>query len=112
MTMRLFITQSPDPPAPPILRPPAWPVGEDEATRLALPHLGWGGGILCGCASPNSNIGAPTAGTPRTLLNHILSGLLNHLIRPLQERRRDRQAEGLGGLEVDNELELLGLLYR
>jgi len=28
--------------------------------------------------------------------------LLDHLIRPLQERRRDRQAEGLGGLEVDD----------
>ena len=28
--------------------------------------------------------------------------LLNHLIRPLQKRRRDRQAEGLGGLEVDH----------
>jgi len=27
---------------------------------------------------------------------------LDHLIRPLQERRRDRQAEGLGGLEVDD----------
>src|SRR4029077_15000097 len=27
--------------------------------------------------------------------------LLDHLIRPLQERRRDRQAEGLGGLEVE-----------
>src|SRR5438876_3241671 len=35
---------------------------------------------------------------------------LDHLIRPLQERRRDRQAEGLGGLEVDDELELRGLL--
>ena len=33
---------------------------------------------------------------------------LDHLIRPLQERRRDRQAEGLGGLEVDDELELVG----
>ena len=32
--------------------------------------------------------------------------LLNHLIRPLQERRRDRQAEGLGGLEVDDEFEV------
>src|SRR6266852_3288100 len=30
---------------------------------------------------------------------------LDHLIRPLQERRRDRQAEGLGRLEVDEELE-------
>jgi hypothetical protein len=37
---------------------------------------------------------------------------LNHLIRPLQERRRDRQTERLGGLEVDEELELGGLLYR
>src|SRR6266478_3596132 len=35
--------------------------------------------------------------------------LLDHLVRPLQDRRRDRQAEGLGGLEVDHELELGGL---
>ena len=34
--------------------------------------------------------------------------LLDHLIRPLQERRRDRQAEGLGGLEVDDKLHLDG----
>ncbi len=34
----------------------------------------------------------------------------NHLIRPLQERRRDRQAEGLGHLEVDDQLERLSLL--
>jgi len=32
--------------------------------------------------------------------------LLNHLIRPRQQRRRDREAEGLGGLEVDREKEL------
>jgi hypothetical protein len=32
--------------------------------------------------------------------------LFDHLIRPLQQRRRDRQAEGLGGLEVDDEFEL------
>ena len=31
------------------------------------------------------------------------------LIRPLQERRRDRQAEGLGGLEVDDQLVLCRL---
>jgi len=30
------------------------------------------------------------------------------LLRPLQERRRDRQAEGLGGLEVDRNLGPLG----
>ena len=29
---------------------------------------------------------------------------LDHLIRPLQERRRDRQAERLGRLEVDDQL--------
>ena len=31
--------------------------------------------------------------------------LFDHLMRPLQERRRDGQAEGPGGLEVDDELE-------
>jgi hypothetical protein len=37
-------------------------------------------------------------------------GLLNHLIRPLQERRWDRQAERPGGLEVDDQLEFRRLL--
>src|SRR5713101_6164939 len=36
--------------------------------------------------------------------------LLDHLIRPQEERLRDRQAEGLGGLEVDDKLELGRLL--
>ena len=35
---------------------------------------------------------------------------LNYLIRSLQERRRNRQAEGLGRLQVDHEVELRGLL--
>src|SRR5713101_6927850 len=35
---------------------------------------------------------------------------MNHLIRPPQHRRRDRQAEGLGRLEVDDQLELRRLL--
>src|SRR4030095_15437934 len=35
---------------------------------------------------------------------------LDHLIRPQQERRRDRETESPGGLEVDDELELRGLL--
>jgi hypothetical protein len=38
------------------------------------------------------------------------SQLLDHLIRPLQERRRDRQAEDLGRLEVDDKVELGKLL--
>src|SRR5258706_4015260 len=37
--------------------------------------------------------------------------LLDHLIRPQQQRRRDREAERLGGLQVDDQLELRGLLY-
>jgi hypothetical protein len=35
---------------------------------------------------------------------------LNHLIRPQQEPRRDREAEGLGGLQVDDQLERCRLL--
>src|SRR5260370_13374421 len=38
--------------------------------------------------------------------------LLKHLIRSLQERRRDREAEGLGGLEVDHHIELGRMLDR
>src|SRR5260370_29731299 len=37
---------------------------------------------------------------------------IDHLIRPLQERWRDRQAECLGGLEADPELERGRLLDR
>jgi hypothetical protein len=37
-------------------------------------------------------------------------GLLDHVVRPSQDRRWDRQAEGLGGFEVDDELESCGLL--
>ena len=33
------------------------------------------------------------------------SGGSDHLIRPLQDRSRDRQAEGLRSLEVDHQLE-------
>src|SRR5262245_49726539 len=36
--------------------------------------------------------------------------LLDHVVGPKEHRLRDRQAEGLGGLEVDDELELGGLL--
>jgi hypothetical protein len=38
--------------------------------------------------------------------------LFNDLIRPRQQRRRDCEAEGLGGLEIDDEIELGGLLDR
>src|SRR5215813_4783546 len=39
----------------------------------------------------------------------MLWALPDNLIRPRQQRRRDREAEGLGSLEVDDELELGGL---
>ena len=54
----------------------------------------------------------PTRGTVKDLLRRRVSSsaLLDHLIRPLQQRLGDRQAEGLGGLEVDDQLELRGLL--
>jgi hypothetical protein len=38
--------------------------------------------------------------------------LFDHLIRPLQERLRNCEAERLGGLEVDHQLELADLLDR
>src|SRR5437763_10790762 len=36
----------------------------------------------------------------------------DHLVGADEERRRDRQAKGLRGLEIDRELKLRGLLYR
>src|SRR5215813_14130804 len=40
-----------------------------------------------------------------------LAGLPDHLVRLEEERRGDREAEGLGGLQVDDKLELHGLLH-
>src|SRR4029077_19741830 len=46
----------------------------------------------------------PTAARPSPCSPRASS--LDHLVCPLQERRRDRQAEGPCGLQVDDELEL------
>src|SRR5438105_10307194 len=46
---------------------------------------------------------SPTTGNVRSL---------NQLVRPLQQRRRDREPEGGGGREIDDELELCGLFER
>src|SRR5258708_873358 len=59
-----------------------------------------------GSGQPSQRFGR--VGCPRSPCCH----LLDHLVRPLQERRRDRQAKGLGGLEGDHELDLRGLLHR
>ena len=42
----------------------------------------------------------------------VEQGLLDHVVRPQQERLRDRQPERLGGLEIDDQLKLGGLLNR
>src|SRR5213593_1529232 len=44
------------------------------------------------------------------LAGHL--ALFDHVVRSTKHRRRDRQAERSGGLEVDNKLELRGLLDR
>jgi hypothetical protein len=46
---------------------------------------------------------------PKAPLGHPL---LDHLISGRQQRLRDGEAERLGGLEVDDELDFCGLLYR
>jgi hypothetical protein len=35
-----------------------------------------------------------------------LAESFDHLIRPREQRRRDREVEGLGGLQIDDQLEL------
>src|SRR3977135_1363720 len=54
---------------------------------------------------------SPEDAAPGVLIVPSPPSLLDHLIRSLQQRRRDRQAEGFGGLEVDNKLELGRLLH-
>src|SRR5262245_66262045 len=39
------------------------------------------------------------------------TSLLDHLVRPEKELRRNRDPEGLGGLEIDDQLEPHGLLH-
>ena len=47
-----------------------------------------------------------------TLFTSAYLLLLDHFICPRQHRRRDRQAEGFGGLQIDHEFELRRLLHR
>src|SRR4030095_6410195 len=48
----------------------------------------------------------------RLALEGFAASLLDHLIRPRQQRGRDREAERLGCLEVDQQFERRGLLNR
>src|SRR5262245_53054646 len=49
---------------------------------------------------------------PRSLLRGGFIQLLDHLIRLEQDLRGDGDAEGLGGLQVDGQIELRRLLHR
>src|SRR5262249_47552948 len=49
-------------------------------------------------------------GAPPPVASSAFVALFDDLIRPQQERRRDGEAEGLGGFEVDDELEFRRLL--
>src|SRR5215472_1848846 len=54
---------------------------------------------------------AARRGAPRPRQRGTCDGRsLNHFIRPPQQRRRNGKAERLGGLEVDDEIELVRLL--
>src|SRR5882672_2018536 len=48
----------------------------------------------------------------KSLLTQRPFSWMDHLIRTPQQRRRDREPEGLGGLEVDHQVELRGMLDR
>jgi hypothetical protein len=60
------------------------------------------------CTCANDRVG----GTSSTKQGTSTASSFHHLIRPLQEQRRDRQAARLGGLEVDDQLERGRLLNR
>src|SRR5262249_30440918 len=47
---------------------------------------------------------------PNHYLNSARVRSVDHLVRPQQQRGRDREAERLGGLHVDDEIKFRGLL--
>ena len=60
-------------------------------------------------ASESENI---TARRARERAAFTLWALLDHPVRAHEDRLWNREADRLGGLEVDDQLELRGLLYR
>src|SRR5882724_7809346 len=68
--------------------------------RGEAPIRSWGG-VTVGVYTPR-----PTRASARPRLTR----LLNHFIRSAEYRLRNSQPKGLGGLEIDHELELGGLL--
>src|SRR5262245_22626336 len=76
------------------------------ASECAVRDAGLGIGIRW---IDRHGIGGGFAGC-RNRPNNEHHALLDHLIRPRQQRGWDREAERLGGLEIDDELKLRGLL--
>jgi len=54
----------------------------------------------------------PRVGIPASLRHHAQDALLDHLVRPQQQRRRDGEAEGVRGPEVQREVQLHRTLDR
>src|SRR2546422_6680319 len=53
---------------------------------------------------------SPTRGVKEPSV--LFSALLDHLVRPCQHVRRNREADLLGGMQVDKKLEICGLFHR
>src|SRR5882672_6838756 len=64
---------------------------------------------LCNCLSSPLDAKKESGG-PNSLLTQRPFSWMDHLVRPQQQRRRDRQPERFGSLEVDGKFELRGLL--
>src|SRR5712671_5864053 len=83
----------------------------DDRTRHHAPRARMDGWWPAAARIALSSANLQTRGAQlRTALTGPPFSWIDHLIRPLEERRRDREAEGLRRLEVDDQLELGGLL--
>src|SRR6266481_4364542 len=83
----------------------------DDRTRHHAPRARMDGWWPAAARIALSSANLQTRGAqPRTALTKPPFSWINHLIRPLQERLGDGRAERLGGLEVDDQLEVRRLL--
>ena len=91
----------------------AWIVAEPSQEHHRLQTLIYGDGRCCvDRLSPNPLRPLRLTGRIFTVSTKDRSLLLDHLIRAHQQRLRDRQAERLGGLQINHELGLRRLLDR
>jgi hypothetical protein len=101
-------------------------VGTDaQAPRIHVQRRGAGGSPLHPCEARSLG-DAEARGSGGVLVQNVQSigsgvfplrarpkrGLLDHVVGPQQQRVRDREAERLRRLQIDDELELGGLLDR